>query len=108
MLGMHQKLQTAATTGNGTAVQLDGLSREHVFYIRATGTVAGGAVQIEEAHDSTYTGTWAVVGAAVTVADATVKVVHLTGCVGALRARISTAITGGATVDVDYFSNSGE
>jgi hypothetical protein len=107
MLGMHQKLQTAATTGNGTAVQLDGLSREHVFYIVGSSGVASGAVQIEEAHDSTYGGTWAAVGAAVTVAADTTKVVHLTGCVGALRARISTVVVGG-TVSVDYFSNSGE
>lgn len=108
MLGIHQKLQDAATTGNGTAVQLDGTGRELVVYIYGAGTIAGGAVQLEEAHDKNYTGTWAAIGAAVTVVDATVKTTRLTGCVGAIRARVSTNITGGGTVSVELFNNSGE
>lgn len=107
-LGIHTKLQSGATTGNGAAADVNGVGREHVWYIRATGTVAGGAVQIEEAHDPAYTGLWSPIGSPVTVADATVKTVRLTGCAKAVRARISTNITGGATVDVDYFNNSGE
>lgn len=108
MLGTHKKLQSLATSGNGNAVQLNGLAREHVIYIYGIGTIAGGAVQLEEAHDKDYTGAWAAIGAAVTVVDATVKIVRITGCIGAVRARVSTNITGGGTVTVELYNNSGE
>lgn len=105
IIGAHVKLQSAATSGTGNAQVLEGKGRECTVYIRGTGTIAGGAVQVEEAHDPNYSGTWAAVGSAQTVVDATVKAVHLTGCVGAVRARISTNITGGGVVDVDLFVN---
>lgn len=109
MLGIHQKLQSAATTGNGVAVQLDGTGRELVIYIYGAGTVSAGAVQLEEAHDKDYAGTWAAIGSPVTVVADTVKTVRLTGCIAAVRARISTNVTGaGGSVTVDLFNHSGE
>jgi hypothetical protein len=104
LLGLHQKLQSGATTGNGSAVQLNGLGREVTFYIIGSAGISAGAVQLEEAHDQDYTGTWAPIGAAQTVTAGAVKVVHSTGCVGAVRARISTNIVDG-TVTVEAFAN---
>lgn len=107
-LGNHVKLLDAVATGTSDAVGTNGRGREHVFYIYGTGTVSAGAVQIEEAHSSGYSGTWDAVASPVTVVSNTVDVVRLTGCYGALRARVSTAITGGGAVSVEYFSNVAE
>jgi hypothetical protein len=104
--GAHQKLQSAATTGNGLELTLNGQGREVTFYIYGTGTVSAGAVQCEECHEAGYTGTWAAVGSAQTVVSGAVTAVHATGCVGAVRARVSTNVTGaGGSVTVDVFVN---
>lgn len=104
--GSHLKLQDAATTGNGAVLALNGQGREVTFYIRGAGTVSTGAVQCEECHDATYTGTWAAIGTAQTVVSGAVTVVHATACAGAVRARISTNVTGaGGSVTVDVFVN---
>jgi hypothetical protein len=106
ILRVHTKLQNAATTGNGVELTLNGSGREVTFYIYGTGTVSAGAVQCEEAHVAGYTGTWATIGTAQTVVSGTVTVVHATGCAGAVRARISTNVTGaGGSVTVDVFAN---
>jgi len=103
--GAKLKVLNAVTTGTSAAVAVRGQGREVSCYIYGSGTIAGGAVQFEEAHDEAYTGTWAAIGTPQTVVDATVKVVHSTGCVGAVRARVSTNITGGGTVSVDIVLN---
>lgn len=104
-MALHQILQNAQTTGNGTSKAFTaGIPRELKFYIFGTGTIAGGAVQVEEAHDPNYAGTWAAIGSPVTVAQDTIKTVATTGAFGAVRARISTAITGGGTVTVHLFA----
>lgn len=100
-------LQSAATTGNGTAKQFKGQPRELKFYIIGSAGVSAGAVQIEEAHDADYTGTWAAIGAAVTVTADTVKTVSVTGAFRAVRARISTNIVDG-TVSVVMVGNQDE
>lgn len=70
-----------------------------VFNIVGSAGVASGAVQIEEAQDVAYAGTWSAIGAPVTVvANATIAV-HQLGTSKAVRARISTVIAGG-TVSV--------
>lgn len=107
-LGFHRKLLNAVTTGTSTAFQLNGTGRELVLYVYGSGTIAGGTVQLEEAHDKDYTGTWAAIGSAVTVTQDVVKVVRLTGCVGAIRARVATNVTGGGNVSVELYNNSGE
>lgn len=107
-LGAHVKLLNAVTTGTSGAVGVNGRSREHTFYIYGAGTVSAGAVTIEEAHDPNYSGTWDAVASPVTVVSSTVDTVRVTGAFGALRARVSTAVTGGGTVSVEYFSNVAE
>lgn len=101
-----RRLQDAATTGNGKTLQLNGRGREVTFYIYGTGTITTGAVQCEHAHDETYTGTWAAIGSAQTVLSGSVLAVSTTGCKGAVRARISTNVTGaGGSVTVDVVVN---
>lgn len=94
-------LQSAATSGNGTAVKMDGQLRGLTFYIEASGTITAGAVQIEEARAADWSGTWAAVGSPVTLATNTVAVVRSTASFNAVRARISTGLTGGGTVTVE-------
>lgn len=72
---------------------------EVTFYIVGGAGVASGAVQVEEAHQSGYAGTWAPSAAAVTVTADTVKTVKVTGVAHVARARISTVLAGG-TVSV--------
>lgn len=101
-MGLHQKLQTAATTGNGVVKEFKGQPRELKFFVTGSSGVSAGAVQVEEAPSATYAGTWAAIGSPVTVTADTTKSVAATGAFGAVRARISTTVTGG-TVDVDLF-----
>lgn len=97
-------LQNAATTGNGNAVDARGNGREHTFYIVGTGTISAGAVQLETARTTDYSGTWAPLGSPITV-TAAANVVQITGCFLALRARVSTNIAGGGSVTVEYVAN---
>jgi hypothetical protein len=97
-------LQSAATTGNGNAVDARGNGREHTFYIVGAGTISAGAVQLETARTTDYSGTWAPLGSALSVTSAA-NVVQITGCFLALRARVSTNIAGGGSVTVEYVAN---
>lgn len=72
---------------------------EIAFYIVGSAGIIAGAVQIEEAHQDDYTGTWAPVGAPVTAVASGEATLKATGVSVAMRARISTLINGG-TVDV--------
>lgn len=92
---LRMKLQDAATTGNGVAKQFKGQPREIKIYIEGSSGVGAGAVQLEEAASDDYAGTWAAIGSPVTVTADTVKTVALTAAVRAVRARISTNVTGG-------------
>jgi hypothetical protein len=101
-------LQSAQTTGNGTAVKTltasDTGVREHTIYIIGSAGVSAGAVQFETATTSDYAGTWAPLGAAVTVGSDTTQIVQVTGALLWIRARISTNIANG-TVTVEYVGN---
>jgi hypothetical protein len=103
-LTRQEVLQSAATTGNGTAINVVGQGREHTFYIVGTGTITAGAVQLETATHKDYSGTWAPIGAPITVTSAA-NVVQVTGAFLALRAPISTNIAGGGSVTVEYVAN---
>jgi hypothetical protein len=92
-MAMHQLLQSAATTGSGTAKVTN--ARELTIYIVGSAGVASGAVQLEEAHDPAYAGTWQAIGSPVTVVADSVKTVKTTGAFLAVRARISTTVVGG-------------
>lgn len=95
-----RRLQSAATTGNGTPVDCRGLSGEYSFSIEPSGTVSGGAVQFEEAPDVSYGGTWAPIGDAVSPATGTLFTMKVAGNFRAIRGRISSDITGGGSVTV--------
>lgn len=67
------------------------------IYLRGTGTVTGGTIQIEEASEQDYAGTWAPIGAAINANTLTDKelVTHLAvGAYAYIRVREATAITG--------------
>ena len=95
--------QNATGTVLGPAFAAQG--REITFYVVFGPGTSAGAVMVESAHDPAYTGTWAQQGSTVTWAAASrVHTVSITGAFLALRARISTGITGG-TVTVFVIRN---
>lgn len=85
---------------------------QHAFYVEWSAGVASGVVQIESASHKDYAGTWApVVGGniangVITFAGSAPngQYFYYTGAALALRARISTVVTGG-TVTVTYIGN---
>jgi len=97
-------LQNAATTGNGVVVDLKGEVRETTLYIIGSAGVGAGAIQLETADDVAYAGTWAAIGSPVTVVASAQLIVQKTGCLRAVRARISTTVTGG-TVTCKLYGN---
>jgi hypothetical protein len=103
ILGYRQKLQVAATSGNGTAIQTGGWTRENTLYITGTASVSAGAIQPETADESTYAGTWAPLGGEIAVSTGT-QIFQVTGAIRALRARISSNVAGG-TVTVMAVGN---
>lgn len=103
-LSKARLLQNGATTGNGQTADLKGGCREIAIYIVGSAGVGAGAVQLESSHDPAYTGTWAAHGSPVTVVASAALRVGVSGVIGAVRARISTTVTGG-TVSVYLFAN---
>jgi hypothetical protein len=79
------------------------ITRELAFHVIWSAGVNAGQVKLETAFDTTYAGTWAPIATADFVAS-TVQVVQATGAYRAVRARISTTVTGG-TVDVRLDAN---
>jgi hypothetical protein len=99
-----KRLQANATSGNGEAAELGGVTCV-TAYIVGNGAVSAGAVQLEHSHSKDYTGTWAPLGAATTVvANSVVAVIAVSQTFKAIRARISTPVTGG-TVSVHVLAN---
>lgn len=95
-------LQSAATTGNGTAIDSAGQCKEHTVEIQWATSTSAGAITVETAPSKSYAGTWTPV-AVVTYTSGSPKTesVQWTGYEGAIRARISTTVSGG-TVTVLY------
>jgi len=88
-------LQGAVAAGTvSPAVNLAGCSAYTVNVISNGAVTGGGMVQIEEAHDPDYTGTWAVRAGIPVVPGLTV--LRAVETAKAVRARITTAITGGS------------
>jgi sucrose-6-phosphate hydrolase SacC (GH32 family) len=104
MIVASLKLQDAATSGNGAAVDLRGEGSLHVFYVSGTGTITAGAVQFETAKSPDYTGTWSPLGVAVAPVSSQEDAYAFAGAYRALRARISTAVTGGGSTTVKLVS----
>lgn len=80
-------------------VELQNSNDVTIYVVFSPGTTAG-AIQVEESHLPTFTGTWVAIGSAIAwaVADS-VKVLRQSGIGLALRVKITTAVAGG-TVDV--------
>jgi hypothetical protein len=87
-----------ATTGGIGSAKTSGRIAVAMYVVFGAGTSAG-VVTLETAPNAEWTGTWASLGTATWSAANDVKYVRADGPVGAIRARISTAIVGG-TVDV--------
>lgn len=102
-----QTLQSAATSGNGSAYDTNGAARELVFYIIGSAGISAGEVQLEEAHDSAYAGTWSAFESPVVLIASTVIVKRYSGCLKSVRARISTNVVGG-TVTVQLMGQEEE
>jgi hypothetical protein len=92
---LDKPLQKTATSGNGEAVELNGV-RVVTAYVIGNGAVSAGAVQLEQSHSKDYTGAWAAIGAATTVvANGVVATSIGPVALKAIRARITTPVTGG-------------
>jgi hypothetical protein len=101
---LWRKILDAKSALNAVSDELNasdlGSIDELSFYIVFGAGTSAGAVQIESAHLTGYTGTWAAEGSAVAwVAATRVHKVSIAGTSFITRARISTGIVGG-TVDV--------
>lgn len=105
-LGLRRTLQDTATTGNGTAVDVS-KAYAVTIYCDGTGTVSGGVITIEESRDTAYAGTWSSVTTitASTLSGGADVAIHLSGIYVAVRARISSNITGGGTVTCELLAN---
>lgn len=68
---------------------------ESTCYVVFDSTAAAGVVVIETADDRDYQGTWANIGTVTFAAASKQHYVSVTGVFGAVRARISSAITSG-------------
>ena len=109
--GVLETLQSAQTaTGNGTPMGVPRSVSKHIFYVVGNGTISAGAVAMETAHDPEYTGTWAALvnhlatpttNPVIGVTNAVVIYSYI-GALSAIRARISTTVTGGGTLTVYY------
>lgn len=106
-LGLRTTLQSAATTGNGTAVDVSKATAGVTIYCEGTGTITSGVITIEESRDTATAGAWSslttITGTNITAGA--VEAVHLTGVYIAVRARISTTIGGGGSVTCELLAN---
>jgi len=103
----ESKSLDAATTGAGKAISYANYEKVQ-YLIQGNGAVGAGAVQIETAHDPTFSGTWSPVGTPVTVvANAEVGATVDAPPGGFVRARVTTTVTGG-TVTVYLNAIQGE
>lgn len=91
-----QKLLDAASTINTAApIMLGAQTREHTIYVEWSAGVTAGVVTIETAPSNDYAGTWATMQTVSWVSASRVDRFSFTGAFGAVRTRVSTAITNG-------------
>lgn len=99
-------LLSGVTTGSSTALgtgTMPNCRETAVYVVWGAGTNAG-VVTIESSYDSAYTGTWASLATSTWASASKQDIVQITGIHGALRARVSTTVTGG-TVSVFAICN---
>jgi hypothetical protein len=113
--GLKITIQDAATTGNGTHLGIPSSIKHHIFYVRGAAGVTAGAITFETASDPDYTGDWAPLvnhlatptSNPLTVVAEDEEIYVYEGTLAAVRARISTTISGGASpsVTVNYLGS---
>lgn len=108
---LPMQLHSAATSGNGGVMYFAGQVARATVILQSSGTTSGGAISIEEAYydpaNGVYGGTWSVIQSvnASTFTGGAQVVVHITGSVWAIRARISSNITGGGSISAWAYGN---
>lgn len=98
--GVPVTLQDAATTGNGREIAVPTSFKNHRFNIKTPAGVTAGKVQCESADIVGYAGTWAAIGAEVTLVAGAELEVRLAGILSAVRCRITTTVSGGGAPSV--------
>lgn len=97
-------IAAGSTTGSGVVKASETVERTyHRIYVIGSAGISAGVVTLETAADESYAGTWDSLGTVTAVAS-TVDSLQVEGVFGALRARISTNISGG-TVQVVYVAH---
>jgi hypothetical protein len=102
--GVIATLQTAVTTGTGTAVVLPISAHNPRIHMCAVGVITGGTVVLEEARDPNYTGTWSILYTYTPATDSEL-VIHINGTLGALRTRVTSNIIGGGVITAELVSD---
>lgn len=113
--GSPMALQTAATSGTGGILVLSGQCTQWTFSLIGSGTISGGTILLEEApyydldDEPVASVTWSLLpGGTITASNLTggvSQLAHYRGSSWAVRARISSAITGGGTVTIRAWGN---
>lgn len=88
-------LQNAATTGNGNTWNLNASVGAIALYVAWSAGCSAGVVTIETASDPDYTGRWAPLYSENWSAASIQDIIQISGALEAIRARISTPISGG-------------
>src|SRR2546422_11162598 len=98
---VRQALQNAASaTGNGTVVDLGGVSRDIGIYVIWSAGVSAGQVELETAFDVDYNGTWGPIATAFPSPNK-MQLAQLPGAYRAIRARIAANGVGRAVAGRD-------
>lgn len=95
-------IPAGSTAGGGVPVDCSH-ALNWVIYYTSAGTTSGGTIIIEEADSEAYGGTWSQIEsrAASSFTGGVTLAVHLPqAAYGFIRARISSAVTGGGTITV--------
>jgi len=91
-------MQDAQTTGDGTVMERR-ISDYFIFCVEWSAGTGAGVITLEEAGGNAgaaYAGTWSSITTVTWAAASSQECVHLgSGAYGAIRARISTTVTGG-------------
>jgi len=87
-------------TGTGTGVALNCVPNQYSIYVYFAANTTAGVVEIETADNPSFTGTWANYATVTWAAANAQQHVAITAPLLAIRARISTTISGGASPSV--------
>jgi len=101
--GEKIKIQDAATTGAGLVIVPAASINYHSILIEESDdTTSAGKIKAESAPEPDFGGTWALEGTEQTLVRFTALQVNFVGARAAIRARISTDVTGGGKATVYY------